>query len=64
MDRCVVCENEVDDHGECMSNSFIGHFGYGSTLDSTKIHFYICDDCAKEKIEKGIIADCGEITFI
>jgi len=55
--KCVVCENPVDNNGECESNSGYICMGYGSTLDTSKLDMSICDACANRKIEKGIIIE-------
>ena len=55
MDKCIVCEKDVDNHGSCRSNINYFPFSFGSKHDLTKAEITICDDCARFKEMRGII---------
>jgi undecaprenyl pyrophosphate synthase len=59
--KCLVCEKEVNNHGEYKSNINEFCFGYGSRHDLLKFDLTLCDDCVDEKIKKGVIIEMKEV---
>ena len=53
--KCICCEQQVNNHGDYVSNSDWMHFGYGSIHDMNKFFVTICDSCVTEKQAKGIL---------
>lgn len=66
--RCIVCEKEIDaihfetldaEHPEqgMWDNGTVEvlYMPYGSSLDGDVYVFGLCDDCIKDKFNKGII---------
>ena len=59
--KCIVCEKEVNNHGDCKSNVNSFTFGYGSKFDCTKLDITICDDCTEKKIKNGTIEEYEDV---